>query len=595
MSNWKTAMVAGAAALGSVLAGPALAQDISANPTYGDINLEAGFAPDPYSVEIAAGGSIDAQQSVSDACRGTVASAPDVNLTYSAGSFPLYISVTSDADTTLVINAPDGTWHCNDDYSGFDPAVTFSNPGSGLYNIWVGTYSSSAGLPDAMVHVSELEVTSEATMGGFSGGGLDYTLPPTYGSASLSAGFLPDPHSVALQAGGTIDANAVVNSSCRGYVAEAPDYSVDYEAGSLSLYFIGRSDSDTTMVINAPDGSWHCDDDGADRPLDPQIVFENPQSGRYDVWIGTYSSSGEFPDATLSVSELGRVADAAPTGKTPPAGLDYSLPATYGTASLSAGFLPDPHTVTLQAGGTIEARTAVNDTCRGYVAEAPDYSVDYSAGDFPLYFIGTSDRDTTLVINAPDGSWHCDDDGADRPLDPQIVFQAPQSGRYDVWVGTYSSSGDYPETTLSVSELGTSAGASDIVWSGEPSYGEVSLSGGFSPDPYVVSMSAGGSQDASALGNNCRGWVAGNPDFNLNYTADSWPLYISASASTDTTIVVNAPDGSWHCGDDYSGLNPAVEFQSPQSGLYNVWVGTYSDTPDLPPATLFISELEAQF
>ncbi len=599
MFVWKSLLAAGLASFALVAAGPVAAQDISGSPTYGDVNLTHGFIPDPHSVSLAAGGSIDVSDSIGGACRGMVANAPDVNLYYTAGSFSLYISVTSDADTTLVVNSPDGQWYCDDDTTGFDPAVVFTNPQSGLYNVWVGTYSSSAGLPDATLHFSELSITTEDTSGGYTNtGGLDFTLDPNYGSISLSEGFANDPHAVTLSAGGSVDVSQT-STGCWGHASAAPDYSVTYTAGNtFPLYFSAVSDTDTTLIINDPNGNWVCDDDSGGYP-NPQVVFEHPQTGRYDVWVATFSESAGYPQATLYVSELGLMGT---TGKgATPTGLDWTLDPAFGSVQLNAGFVPDPHTVTLNAGGTINASDAVGGTCRGYVAEAPDYDVYYDAGTWPLYFSATSDRDTTLVVRAPDGQWYCDDDSGDG-LDPQVVFQNPQSGLYDVWVGVYFDSGEYPQATLAVSEVGATATGSgggtstgNIDWSGSPSYGEVSLVSGYTPDPYVVSLAAGGSEDASGLGSSCRGFVAGNPDFNLNYTSGSLPLYISASSSTDTTIVVNAPDGQWYCSDDYMGLNPAVEFDYPQSGLYNIWVGTYSDQPDYPPATLFISELEPQF
>jgi hypothetical protein len=251
--------------------------------------------------------------------------------------------------------------------------------------------------------------------------------------------------------------------------------------------------------------------------------------------------------------------------------------------------------VTVDAGGRVDASEAVDDFCWGYVADGPDYSVEYSAGEFSLYFSATSDADTTMVVRDPGGEWHCNDDGLGWGLNPQIVFDQPASGRYDIWVGTYGERSDYPEATLAVSEIGATGGSGNIDWNGEPSYGDVALDAGFSPDPYVVSLSAGGSEYAGSLGPGCVGYVAGSPDFNLNYTSGDWSLFISASSSTDTTLVVNAPDGQWYCNDDSRGLNPAVEFSNPESGLYNIWVGTYGDSGELPPATLFISEMESQF
>jgi len=123
-------------------------------------------------------------------------------------------------------------------------------------------------------------------------------------------------------------------------------------------------------------------------------------------------------------------------------------------------------------------------------------------------------------------------------------------------------------------------------------YQEIELDSGFSGDPRVIAVRAGGSIDASRLGSPCAGFIAGPPDVRLTYDAGSLPLLISAS---DTTLVVNAPDGRWYCDDD-SGeapLNPMVRFNNPASGRYEIWVGTFSDTAS-QPARLHISELTSQ-
>jgi hypothetical protein len=126
-------------------------------------------------------------------------------------------------------------------------------------------------------------------------------------------------------------------------------------------------------------------------------------------------------------------------------------------------------------------------------------------------------------------------------------------------------------------------------------YRELELDSGFSGDPRVIPLSAGGSIDASRLGSPCGGFIAGPPDVRLTYNAGSLPLIISVAAATDTTLVVNAPDGRWYCDDD-SGeapLNPMVRFNDPRTGRYEIWVGTFRDT-DAQPARLHISELTSQ-
>lgn len=146
------------------IAAPALAQDFSQEPTYGYLNLNTGYVPDPAVIPLESGGDIDASTIQGGACNGYISNAPDFRVNYTAGTdFPLIISVLSDADTTLVVNAADGSWACNDDTDGLNPAVTFANPTSGQYDIWVGTYGEAAVYP-AGLYISEI-TTGAAAMG----------------------------------------------------------------------------------------------------------------------------------------------------------------------------------------------------------------------------------------------------------------------------------------------------------------------------------------------------------------------------------------------------------------------------------------------
>lgn len=130
-----------AIALAGSAAGAATAQDTNGAPNYGTMDLTAGFEPDPRVVQLRAGGDLSANSTVSDTCAGFITNAPDVRLNYTAGSFPLIISVNAAADTTLVVNAPDGRWYCNDDGGeGSNPSIRFNSPQGGRYEIWIGTY-----------------------------------------------------------------------------------------------------------------------------------------------------------------------------------------------------------------------------------------------------------------------------------------------------------------------------------------------------------------------------------------------------------------------------------------------------------------------
>jgi hypothetical protein len=259
-----------------------------------------------------------------------------------------------------------------------------------------------------------------------------------YGQVTLTSGFQPDPHSVTLTAGGDIEASTV-DSDCVGMIARRADFTLRYrEAGELPLIISAASDGDATLAIRAPDGQWYCDDDSGGG-LNPQVRFQAPRNGRYQIWVGTF---GEEPmPAVLSISEL----DQRP---------DFTLNPTYGAVDLVSGFQPDPHTVGIQAGGELDASAMGVPGCLGWVARAPDYRVNWTAGSgaLPLVFSVAAEADTTLVINDAEGNWVCDDDGGNNGLNPAITFANPVSGQYDIWVGTYSE-GSLQPSTLNVSEL----------------------------------------------------------------------------------------------------------------------------------------------
>ena len=116
---------------------------------------------------------------------------------------------------------------------------------------------------------------------------MDPSLRANYGSIGLSSGFTPDPYRLQLTAGGDV---SVIDTKhgCRGYVSRAPDFELNYSAGSFPLVFRTLSSVDTTLIINGPDGRWYCDDDGYGDG-DAEVRFNRPMSGVYDVWVGTYN------------------------------------------------------------------------------------------------------------------------------------------------------------------------------------------------------------------------------------------------------------------------------------------------------------------
>ena len=160
MSPIARTLAAGAALFAMAAGSVAIAQNYTLPPTYGTLNLSANFRPDPQVVNVVSGGggqgTIDAA-TLGSPCVGIISNAPDVRLNYAAGQYQLMISVDSAADTTLAINGPDGRWYCDDDggNNGMNPLVRFTNPGSGQYDIYVGTYGRNTN-EQAQLYISEI-------------------------------------------------------------------------------------------------------------------------------------------------------------------------------------------------------------------------------------------------------------------------------------------------------------------------------------------------------------------------------------------------------------------------------------------------------
>ncbi len=129
----------------------------------------------------------------------------------------------------------------------------------------------------------------------------NFNLAPHFGSIQLDAGFLPDPQIRNVTAGGTINLNRCGFSNLytygeplNGFVTTRPDFSLNWRGQSGQLTIALSSNADGILLVNAPDGrTWYYDDDY--RGLNPAITIQNPQQGRYDIWIGSYDGSRRNP------------------------------------------------------------------------------------------------------------------------------------------------------------------------------------------------------------------------------------------------------------------------------------------------------------
>ncbi len=107
----------------------------------------------------------------------------------------------------------------------------------------------------------------------------------------------------------------------------------------------------------------------------------------------------------------------------------------------------------------------------------------------------------------------------------------------------------------------------------------------------MVSVTGGGPASVSYLGSGCSGHTTVAPTYSVNYTSGSFSLlrfyYIGDG---DATMIVNSPSAAFPCVDDSFGtLNPTVDFNTPSSGRYDIWIGTFA-SGDSSAGTLYVTE-----
>jgi len=112
-----------------------------------------------------------------------------------------------------------------------------------------------------------------------------------------------------------------------------------------------------------------------------------------------------------------------------------------------------------------------------------------------------------------------------------------------------------------------------------------------------LSVVSGGPIDVRYLEGACVGFAEPNPDYEVHYTAGLLSMlrfyFVADSAGDDATLIINDTTSNWVCNDDsYGGSNPTVDFSPPESGYYDIWVGSYSSDAFIS-GTLYITELDS--
>ena len=116
---------------------------------------------------------------------------------------------------------------------------------------------------------------------------------------TIREGFPVDPNIHNVTAGGNLDLNQCASLPGKGWVTGQPDFVVNYQTknggrSSFTLTFRTKSQTDTVLLINGPDGKWYYNDDGGEA-LNAKLSFSRAAPGRYNVWVGTLREDSRAP------------------------------------------------------------------------------------------------------------------------------------------------------------------------------------------------------------------------------------------------------------------------------------------------------------
>lgn len=277
----------------------------------------------------------------------------------------------------------------------------------------------------------------------FLGGGEDRWLNPTLisalGGTSMGAG---------------IDVDSL-GPGCQFTVPDRPDVVVNWEAQEdvEALKFFFLSMGDPSLMLVTPSGKVLCSDDLNPLVLDPYIVVENPEPGRYAAFLGSYEGEAVYPGfmvvtsheinpATMDLAQLfPRNVDQRGIPKILALDVlkldspDVTLPLA---STLSSSDLPITEEFT--AGGEIGAFNLQQDNplCTGFISAFPTFRFEWTGEAEPLSLFFESNVDTTLVVLGPDKKFTCNDDSqGSENINPAMTL-TPTKGMYYVWVGSFS-------------------------------------------------------------------------------------------------------------------------------------------------------------
>ncbi len=414
----------------------------------------------------------------------------------------------------------------------------------------------------------------------------------------------PENYTLTFQDDGTVNIKADCNSAMGAYTVDGS--SITIEVGPM------------TKAACPPES--HSDDFVKYLDFAAIYFFEDG-----DLFIDLFADGG-----TMRFSPAVEMSDSAEA-------FDPNAEPLFATIALGGGetLWLDPTLVSVRS-GTVEGpgvdATGLGEGCTGTIPTHPDVVFNWEAHEgletLRVFFLSLGDP--TLVLVTPSGEVMCSDDFNPLVLDPFIEIKDPQVGRYAAFLGSFENDAvepgfmvitgqDLNPATMDLTQVfprhvdprALSETLPLDVLEVESDAAIQPPDGGLNPAglPYQQELTGGGEIGAFNLDHEnhlCTGFISAAPTFRFDWSGDLENLVMYFESDVDTTLQVLAPDGTFHCDDDYHGsknLNPWLSL-NPVEGTYNVWLGSFApdvqasgtltvtDDPDATPVPLTSKDLK---
>ncbi|TRO95563.1 hypothetical protein FKB34_08110 [Glycocaulis profundi] len=396
-----------------------------------------GFGPVAASVSVTGG---EAAEDFVRNCPGHVAGTA-IPARLGSDIYELHLAAGGDGLAALVIEKPDGLFECvRADEDGY-AASRLSEPATGDYRLWpaltapretrqIRVSLADSELPRAMLRPFNPDRLGEARLG-------TVAFDPDGGNGrqQVAAGNLA-----------VRDPLSDLDPACSGHGdISAPDAALTLAEAEDALSLYAESDTDLVIAVLDPAGVWRCNDDTFG--LNPAVTISPAPEGEYRIWTGAFSSFGEGRHETFA-SRGGPVwtdgADAGFNGidltgrDDPDVEIELAHDAEPASGRLTLGGEERVSRLSVAFPGGPDSARSLDWACAGWIdAARPDAVLDLAETAPLMTILASSDRDTTLVVRAPDGEVLCNDDF--DGLDPGIEIPDAAPGAYAIWVGGYSS------------------------------------------------------------------------------------------------------------------------------------------------------------